>query len=111
MRSLKTSDLFSLTRIIKKMNIKAEVRALFKDITGLPEEEKVKAKDQLKIDAVFLFVEHIGDAEKEIYKLLADMSGKPVKEIGDQKLIETIEMIKTIFEDEEIEDFLETALK
>ncbi|MFT8312961.1 MAG: hypothetical protein ABF633_01755 [Clostridium sp.] len=111
MRKLKTADLFSLTRIIKKMNIKNEIKALAKDVTGLSDEDKLKAKDSINIDLILLFVENIGNAEKEIYKLLSDMSDKTVKEIENQSPIKTVEMIQSIFEDEEIESFLKLALK
>lgn len=111
MRGLKTADLFSLTRIVKKMNIKNEIKGLVTDITGLSDEEKLKAKEGLNIELMLLFIENIGNAEKEIYKLLADLSNKTVKEIENQKIGETVEMIKSLFEDEEIGDFLKVALK
>lgn len=111
MRSLKTSDLFALTRIIKKMDIKSDIKALTKDISSLSDEDKLKAKDALNIDLMLLFVENIGSAEKEIYKFLSDLSGVEAKEIENQSPIKTIDMIKSIFEDEEIGDFLKVALK
>lgn len=111
MRGLNTSDLFALTRIIKKMNIKSEIKALAKDVTNLSEEEKIKAKDSFNIDLALLFIENIGSAENEIYKLLSGMSGKTVEEVSEQGLGETIKIIENIFEDEEIGSFLKQALK
>lgn len=111
MRSLQTSDLFSLTRIIKKMDIKNDIKALSKDITALSDEEKLKAKDSFNIDLMLLFIENIGNAEKEVYKFLASLSGKTEDEIAKQKITETIEMLEAIFDDEQFGDFFDTALK
>lgn len=93
------------------MNIKSEIKGLITDITGLSDAEKAKVKDSLNIELMLLFIENIGNAEKEIFKFLADLSGKTVKELENQKLGETVEMIKSIFTDEEISDFLKVALK
>lgn len=111
MRNLLTQDLFPLTRIIKKMNIKSDIKAIAKDLNGLSDEEKLKAKDSLNIDLMMLFIENIGSAEKEIYKLLANLSGKTEKEIAEQKLIETIDMLKAIFNDDQFDDFFGVAVK
>lgn len=111
MRNLQTSDLFPLTRIIKKMNIKNDIKTLTKDITSLSDEEKLKAQDALNIDLVLLFIENIGNAEKEIYKFLANLSGKTEKEISEQRIAETISMIEAIFNDDQVGDFFGQALK
>ncbi|AGK97626.1 hypothetical protein [Clostridium pasteurianum] len=111
MRSLLTQDLFPLTRIVKKMNIKNDIKAIAKDLSGLSDEEKLKVKDSLNIDLMMLFIENIGSAEKEIYKLLSNLSGKTEKEIAEQKLIETIDMLKEIFNDDQFDDFFGVAVK
>ena len=93
------------------MNIKSEIKVLTKDISALSDEDKLKAQNALNLDLVLLFVENIGSAEKEIYKLLSDLSDVPAEEIADQSPTKTINMIQSIFEDEELGDFLNTALK
>lgn len=110
-RNLKTKDLFSLTRIIKKMNMKAEIKELAKDITGKSDEEKKAAEQGLKADLMLMFIENIGNAESEIYKLLGNLSGKQPKEIEDQSLKDTFKMIEELFSEENFGDFLSTALK
>ena len=111
MRNLKAPDLFSLSRIIKKMNVKEEIKALAKDITGVTEEEKVKAEQTMQIDLLMLFIENIGSAEKEIYKLLADLNGITSKEIENMDLDKLIDIIKELFEQKSLGSLFTTALK
>ncbi|AAK78044.1 hypothetical protein BJV85_000100 [Clostridium acetobutylicum] len=110
MRNLKTSDLFSLSRILKKMNIKDELKRLAANITGTPKERK-KAEKELEIDMIMLFIENISNAEQETYKFLADLSGKTPQEISEQAPKETISMIKEVFSKEGFNDFLSLASK
>jgi hypothetical protein len=111
MRSLKTSDLFSLTRIIKKMNIKDEIKGLITDVSSLSDADKANALQKVQMELVLLFIENIGNAEKEIYKLLADMNDCTAKDIENQSPLKTIEMIQAISNDEELVNFLKVALK
>lgn len=111
MRNLKTSDLFTLSKIVKKMNIKNDIKSLAKDITGLTEDEKIKAEQTMQIDLVMLFVENIGSAEKEIYNLFADITSKTAKEIEDMDLDKFIELITELFKQDGISNFLSQALK
>jgi hypothetical protein len=111
MRNLKTSDLFSLSKIIKKMNIKEDIKALVKNVTGMKPEERQIAEQTMQTDLVMLLIENIGNAEKEVYKLLADISGKTVKEIEDMNIDNFINMIKEIFSQDGIGNFLSVALR
>lgn len=111
MRKLKTSDLFGLSKILKKMDIKSDIKALAKDVTGLSDEEKAKASQELQIDLAMLFVENIGSAEKEIYNFLADITENTVEKIKDMDLGDFINLIKELFSQEGLGSFLSTALK
>lgn len=110
-RNLKTKDLFSFTRIIKKMNMKSEIKELVQDVTGKTDEEKKAAEQELKIDLILMFVENIGNAEQEIYKLLADLSDKKPQEIEEQSPKDTFEMVNELFNEEGFGDFLSLAVK
>ena len=111
MRNLRTSDLFSLSKIIKKMNIKEDIKALVKNITNLNTEERKNVEKAMQIDLVMLFVENISTAEKEVYKLFADISSKSPKEIEEMGVSEFIELVQDLFNQEDIGDFLSMALK
>jgi hypothetical protein len=110
-RKLKTSDLFSLSRIIKKMNIKDEIKGLAKDVTGATPEEKKKAEQSMEIDLAMLFVENIGSAEKEIYKFFADITGKTAADIENMDLNDFINLVKELFNQDGFASFLSTASK
>ena len=110
MRNLKTSDLFILSKIIKKMDIKSDIKALSQDLVGKTDEEKIKAEQGLQIDLLMLFTENIGSAEKEIYNLLADLEGKKPKEIEDMELAGFIVLIKELFEQESLTSLFSMAL-
>lgn len=111
MRKLKTSDLFSMSRILKKMNIKDEIKGLAKDITGATPEEKKKAEQSMEIDLAMLFVENIGSAEKEIYKFFADLTGKTAADIENMDLNDFINLVKELFNQDGFASFLSTASK
>lgn len=110
-RNLKTSDLFSFTRIIKKMNMKKELKEIAKDVTGKTEKEKKQALLGLRADLMLLFVENIGNAEQEIYRFLGSLSDKEAQEIADQSPKDTFAMLGEIMDDESFGNFLSTALK
>ncbi|OMH20081.1 hypothetical protein AC231_04655 [Clostridium pasteurianum] len=105
MRKLKTSDLFSLSRIFKKMDIKDEIKTLTRDITGLSEEEKIKISQELQVNLSILFIENIGNAEKEVYKLFASLTDKTAEEIENMDLDKFFKLIQELFNQEGFENF------
>lgn len=111
MRTLKTADLFSLSRILKKMNVKDDIKKVATNVTGLAEEDKKKAEQTMQIELMMIFVENIGSAEKEINKLLGDLTGKTPKEIEDLGLPELIDLFKELMAQEGVGSFLSTAVK
>ncbi|QCH29251.1 hypothetical protein [Clostridium tyrobutyricum] len=110
-RGLKTKDLFTLTRIVKKMNMKKELREIARDVTGKTAKEKKQALVGTRADLMLLFVENIGNAEQEIYRFLGNLSDKEAQEIADQAPQDTFGMIKELFSEDGFGDFLSTALK
>lgn len=111
MRKLKFGDLFTLTRIIKKMNIKEEIKGLITDVTNKTPEEKEKIQQNLQVELTMLFVEHLADAQQEIYKLFADVSEKSIGEVENMELKDVMEIVNSIFNDDQFGDFFGHALK
>ncbi|MBU3098386.1 MULTISPECIES: hypothetical protein [Clostridium] len=111
MRTLKTADLFSLSRILKKMNVKKDIKEIAKNVTGLAKEDKAKAEQEMQIDLMMIFIENIGVAEKEIDKLLGDLTGKTAKEIEELGLTELIDLFKELMAQEGVGSFLSQAVK
>jgi len=124
MRKLTTPDFFIFIRIIKKMGIREELKKLAKDATNIqmPEGkmteeeradkfEKIKetAINEMQIEAIMIFVENIGNAEKEVYKFVSAISEKAEKELLDPVIF--MDAMKAIFEDETLKSFFKLALK
>jgi hypothetical protein len=61
MRNLQFKDVFTVSRILKKMQLKFDVK-------GLTQEE-------LGAKLIYQFVENIGEAEEEVTNFLADLKG------------------------------------
>jgi len=111
MRKLKTSDIFALSRIVKKMDIKKEIALVAKDVSGFSDDEKAKAEATMQTNLILIFVENLFSAEKEIYKLLADVTGSTPKIIEDMELPLFMALIQELFSQEGIGSFLSSALK
>lgn len=62
MRNLVFKDAFAVSRILKKMHIRPEIK------DGMTQE-------QLGADLVFKFFESLGDAEEEVLAFIADLKG------------------------------------
>jgi hypothetical protein len=110
MRKLQFGDLFTLTRIIKKMNIKAEIKELITDISNKTPKEKEEAQQNLQVELTMLFVEHLGDAQQEIYKLFADISSQSISEVENMELKDVMEIVNSIFNDDQFSGFFGQAL-
>ena len=124
MRKLQSSDFFTFTRIIKKMGIREELKILAKkagdvqpptgkmtDEERAVQLEKIKeiATNEMQIEIIMIFIENISNAENEVYKFVADISEKTLKELKDLNVF--MESIQAIFEDETIKSFFKLALK
>lgn len=81
MRALKLPDVFTVSRILKKMNIK-------------PDFKSIQSSDQLGIELILKFVEGIGDAEEEVTSFLADLKGMKVEEIKQLDFEQSAELLK-----------------
>lgn len=81
LRNLKTKDIFKMSKILKKMNLKMD------DVKG-KEQEQVGAEMILKI------IENIHMAEDEVNIFLADISGMTKEEFEDLDIDKFFEIIK-----------------
>lgn len=109
MRNLITADLFEMSRILKKMNLRKEIESLAADTSKMSAADKKKAEQKLEIDFAVLLVENIGNAEQEIYTFLGNVSGKKLDEIKAQPLNDTLGMVKELFQQEGFKNFFSTA--
>lgn len=81
MRNLKLKDAFTVSRILKKMQIRPNLS------DGITQE-------QLGADLIFKFVENIGEAEDEVLAFIADLLGIKVDELKEKDFDELIAILE-----------------
>lgn len=94
MRELKGKDIFTFSKILKKMDLKLE------------KQEDMQA---VMIDIMKKAVENINLAEVEVNSFLADLENKSVEEIENLSLKEYIDLLKEFKNKEEIASFFTSA--
>jgi len=106
MRNIKTTDLFELSRILKKMSLKEELKTLDIDLES---KDKFEIKSSMMIEIMYIFLENMGSAEQEIFKFVSSIS-----EIKEDELKENpdlfIDNLKEIFKSEGFGKLFPSAL-
>ncbi|MBS4191189.1 hypothetical protein KHA94_13450 [Bacillus sp. FJAT-49705] len=98
MRPLKTSDIFKMSKILKKMNLKIEIG---KEISQI----------QLGIEFVQRILENVHLAEEEVSAFLAELVGLEAKEFKELEIEDTLEIFKLFKEQKGLANFLKLAGK
>ncbi len=124
-RKINLKDCFKLAGILSKANLKTEISALLSEAgketvktaikqKNSPKKDVENAKEQLKeklgIDVFMLLIERAPQVETEIYDLLAGICGVTAEETAEIEIIELVKIMKTIAEENNIEDFFTSAL-
>lgn len=79
MRNLELRDVFTLSRILKKMQLKIDTKGF--------------SAEELGNNLLFQFIENIGEAEKEVTEFLADLKGIDVERLRSSSIEEVFAMI------------------
>lgn len=119
LRELKSKDVFPMFKIIGKIGIN-EFKTCFdndvvKDMIAKTQGEEGKDLDlgavgySVVLDIVNVVVEHIPDAEQEIYAFLSSLSGLKKQEVADLPISVFFNMLIDIFQKEEFKDFFGVA--
>lgn len=101
MRNLKTTDLFKMSKILKKLNIKA-------DVSGLAQEGDSQERAGMK----FMFaliqtaLENLHLAEDEVNEFLANLIGLDKKAFEELPLEDTLEVIEQFKDQKGVVNFL-----
>lgn len=98
MRRLNTLDIFTMSKIYSKMDIKLEVTT---------------KTTQMELGAQLInkFIANIHKAQREVIDFLADLKGVDSKEIEQLGFKEFINVINELFEQEGAKDFLQQAIR
>ena len=102
MRKLQTSDIFNALRLIKKANLKEEIKPILK----MAESGELKV-EEVGINGVLSFIEILSEkkAEQGIYELLAGPFEMKPKEVEQMDLITLAEHLETLARENDLRRF------
>lgn len=110
MRELKASDIFPILKLLGKLNLKEEILAIVEsnNMANVDNENAAIAQGMAMFAGLAQKVlDNIDVVEDDINSLLANLTGKDVKEIGDLSLKSYAELIFDFFDKPELTDFFE----
>jgi hypothetical protein len=96
LRGLKTSDIFKMSKILKKMGLKIDA-------------DKEKTQVQLGAEVILSIFENIHLAENEVNEFLADLCGMKTEEFSELPIEKTMEIIKEFKQIQGVLNFLKLA--
>lgn len=118
LRELQSKDVFIMSRIISKIGIKE-----FKSCFETEEVQKLIAEGtdaaasveriglSVMVDIAGVVLSNVTHAEQDIYSLLADLSGKTVKDIAELDMVVFAEMIIDVVQKDQFKDFIKVVSK
>lgn len=98
MRELKSGDIFKMSKILKKIDVKVDVK-------------KGMTQEQVGFEVIRQILENLHLAEKEVSELMGDLVGITGQEFRDLPLSKSIEIFAQFKELEGIDSFLKLANK
>jgi hypothetical protein len=111
---LTVKHLFPFLKLMKALNIKEELKSLMKnkiDVTDLEDAAQSEALQERGIELVFMLMEKMPSAEREIKSFLALYSDKSLEEIEELPVEEFIDLIKQFFAETQFKSFFKQAAK
>jgi len=105
MRTLQNTDIFAFGRIIKKANIKEEIKKIATD--------KDTTEESLGFDLLFILFTNCSDkeVEEEIFTFLASLFEEDIETVKKSDPIETIEKLKNVADWEKWKSFFSLTAK
>ena len=106
LRELKGSDIFKVSGIIGKLDIKDELVSVFKGETG-SEEVETRGMEIVASLAQTIMVK-LPEVEKDLNEFLADLAGMKLKEVQDLNLTDYMSLLQAFIKKEELLDFFKS---
>lgn len=100
-RELYFEDTFTLSEILEKMDFQADLNKLFDDAKKQPD-----AQGYLGAQLILTLGKKWHRAKDEIIRFISDITDEPIDKVKKLKFKEIIELIKELFKDEELQDFI-----
>ena len=110
MLNLKGTDIFLLSKIAKKINLK-DIFPKSKDLTGLPKEQVNLITRDIGINLALTIIENIYLAEEEIILLISKIKNISIENTREMDIEDIFNCIKEIFSNEKILSFFKQSEK
>lgn len=120
LRSLKSSDMFPMFGILSKIGFKdlkeslsaESIQDIVSAFNGDDKDNEVKTTFvgfSIMMEVVEIIMKNLPSCEKEIYSLLAGLSGMTVKQIADLDMVTFTEMVIAVVQKDEFKDFFKVV--
>jgi len=100
-RGLYFEDTFTLSEIIEKMNLQADLNYLFDQA-----KKQSDAQSYLGGQMLLALGKNWHKAKDEIIKFVVDITGEPIEIVKKLKFKQLQDIFKALFKDEEMQDFI-----
>jgi len=107
MRPLKTTDVYKMSRILKKINIRVDTETT-KLVNG-KEKTTAKTQNQLGAEMILAIGENLHQAENEVNDFLAELIGITKEEFSNLPITETFKYIEEFKQNEDVKSFFKLA--
>lgn len=112
LREIRFGDFGLISRIVRKMELREELPNLFFSVDKeVSADEANLLETRTQADFAVMLIENYEKAEKDIQKLLANLSGKTVEEVEQFTFEDMSKAFEQLRQDENLPDFLKSALK
>ncbi|MGJ9383237.1 hypothetical protein [Salipaludibacillus sp. CF4.18] len=108
---LKTKHFFPFIKMVKALDIKNELKEFYQKTQGKSEKELEQLDDTESFDYLYIFIEKLPNAEKEVMSFLGIFLEKKQKEIDDMEILEMFNVLKDVIKDPSFKTFFQTAVK
>jgi len=107
---LKGGCFFPLLKLIKKVNLKQDIKNLTVNVTNETDEEKKAISNDNGLDLAFIIIDKIADAEKETWDFMTVYLEKPIEEIKEMDIFDIAEIIAELIKDKRFQTVFHKAI-
>ena len=108
---LKTKHFFPFIKMVKALDIKDTLKEFYQKTKGSTQEELEQLDESESFDFIYIFVEKLPLAEKEVMSFLSVFLEKSQEDVNEMAITEIIDVIKGVFQDPNFKVFFQAAVK
>lgn len=105
MRELKLKDIYKLSAIIDKMQVKADLNKLMDDA-----KQQSDAQAYIGGQMIMILISRLHMAQKEVSTFLADLTDKTAEELDNLSIKEVTNLFKELFSQNDMSGFFNSAV-